>query len=67
MKYICLYITVLFGRVIDTLKPIYKSITENTHSIIRTLSGVYTPNKPPCNIIPGYMEHDPKTESKKHR
>jgi hypothetical protein len=73
MKYICMCFTVLLGRMMDAFTPIYRSISENTRSIVKSFSGIFTSHtstpislyEKSITIIPGYMEHDPKKEAKK--
>jgi hypothetical protein len=65
--------TFLVGRMVDAFTPIYDSISKRTYSIVKSFSGLFTPYTctptslyQTCKkIVPGYMEHDPKTEAKK--
>jgi hypothetical protein len=73
MKYICMCFTVMVGRMMEAFTPIYDSISKKTYSIVKSFSGLFTPYTctpiplyKKCKIIvPGYMEHDPKSGEKK--
>jgi len=43
MKYACIWLTCIIGRMIDAFIPIYKSISEKTYSIVKRLSGIFEP------------------------
>ena len=88
MKFIYLFCSLLFVRIIEAFKPIiatYKGFSEKAYGLIKSLSNnflsrnnkllenIYIQSTIPTdcdintkickeNIIPGYMEHDPKNE-----
>lgn len=65
MRWIPVYISMFFMRIIENVKPYLIRV----RTIIRTISGVLSrPAYKESNstIIAGFMEHDPKNAAMKH-
>lgn len=58
MRWIPIYVSLFFMRIIDNVKPYFIRVNVFIRSISGILSKIY--KEPNTTIIVGFMDHDPK-------